>query len=508
MAGFIPDSLPPVSIFATSPTAPYGGRSYMSANAPVSPISISSPTDMLARPPTRTSGTYSSPFRPPNVHIEDALPHADNMKTSSSPTTISPSPAPRRAPSLRQKPNFRFFDRSSSARVAPSKHTRKRLVKKKLTQPIFEMMNPSEAQRSVAAEDDAAQLGLQLAEAVAAIQQGSTNVKLARASGYVARALDSPVEKEEEVEEYEQRPTKRWSNAPLLPELDFGSSSSQSNHLFDLEALEPPPKATIYISALTDKRSGSADEPNTSKNPSKLNYRCDIHAQNGASHYSVEQACQKVVTDSGGRILNSYFYPGGFLYTLPPNTPEPITSCQLPSLEAKIGMECWMAFSEAKLDGLRLHPPGSGLGSDRPVATSEMERGLKSREKNKLRLVDAWVESDGVAMTVESSSSSIEKVTEKDDRERGCLSLKAAASGDANWTPSRKATLARSLETIRRRASVATRTLEDKSTPSKAAHSPGKSSDNRFTVVLDASDSDSGSGAEEWESVQSEFDGR
>lgn len=509
----------------------------MSTTAPVSPISTSSPNNMLARLSTRFSGTYSSPFRtsdtptirydarPPTArpdpasadcHIEDSLPYADKMKSSPSPpTTISPSPLPRRAPSIRQKTNFRFFDRSASARVAPSKAKRKRLVKKSLSQPTFEIINPSEAKRNVAAEDDAAQLGLQLAEAVAAIKQGSTNVKLARASEVDAtQALDTPAEEQEE--EYNQpppieaaqQPAKRWSNAPLLPELDFGSFSSESNHLLNLEALEPSPKATIYISALSDRRSGSVDVSNTSKNPSKLTYRCDIHAKNGASHHSVEQACQKVVTDAGGRILNSYFYPGGFLYSLPPNTVEPITSCQLPTLEAKIGVEGWTAFSEAKFDGLRLHPPGGRPCTDRPVATSEMEEGLKSREKNKLRLIDAWVESEGVAMAVQPSDNSIAKVTEQDDGERGCFSHKAAESDNANSTPSRKATLARSLETIRRRASVATRTLEDKSTSPKTAQSLGKSSDNRFTVVLDASDSDSGSGAEEWESVRSVFEGR
>jgi hypothetical protein len=494
---------------------------------------MSSPATFLARPLTRVSGTYlrlhppelpvvsddarPSAFRPDSVspafHIEDPLRYADKMKSSPSPpTTISPSPTPKCAPSARQKTKFPFFGRSASTHIASSKPQRKRLVKKSLSQPTFEIVNPSRARPNEIAEVEAAQLGLQLAEAVAAIEQGSSNVKLARASDDDARSsLNKPEEKEKEEPDLprssdaEQPQTKRWSHAPLLPELDFGSFSSTSSQFFDPKPHEPPSKATINVSALSDIRSGSASEKYTSKDPSKLTYRCDIQAQHGASHRSVEQACQKVVTNAGGRILNSYFYPGGFLYSLPTEIPEPITSCELPTLEAKIGVEEWTAFPAPGFNGLRMHPPEGRLGTERPVAMSEMEEALKSRQNNDLERVDEWVHSEGVAITMGLMDEDSRKKTVKGDKEGSGTTHKAVEIGVADATPLHKATLARSLETIRRRASEATRTITGDSSPPKKDQSPGNCSDNRYTVVLNASGSDSESGAEEWESVRSEL---
>jgi hypothetical protein len=386
-------------------------------------------------------------------------------------------------------------------------------MKKSLSQPTFEIVNPSRAIPNRIAEVEAEQLGLQLAEAVAAIEQGSSNVRLARASNDDARSsLDKLEDKERKEPDHPQssdteRPqTKRWSHAPLLPELDFGSFSSTSSQFFDPKTQEPPPKATINVSALSDIIYGSASEKYTSKDPSKLTYRCDIQAQNGASFRSVEQACQKVVTNAGGRILNSYFYPGGFLYSLPTEIPEPITSCELPTLEAKIGVEGWTAFPAPGFNGLRMHPPDGRLGTERLVAMSEMEEALKSRQNNDLQRVDAWVHSEGVATTMGLVDEDSGKTTVKGDEQGSGTTHKAVEIGVADATPSSRATLARSLETIRRRASEATRTIKGDSSPPKKDQSPGTCSDDRYTVVLDAPGSDSESGAEEWESVRSELD--
>jgi hypothetical protein len=74
-------------------------------------------------------------------------------------------------------------------------------------------------------------------------------------------------------------------------------------------------------------------------------------------------------------------------------------------------------------------------------------------------------------------------------------------------TPLRKATLTKSLETIRQRA---IHTVESSPTTSDNVQSPGNSNSRRYTVLLNAidsdSDSDSDSGAEEWESVRSALD--
>jgi hypothetical protein len=94
----------------------------------------------------------------------------------------------------------------------------------------------------------------------------------------------------------------------------------------------------------------------------------------------------------------------------------------------------------------------------------------------------------------------------KGDEQGSGTTHKAVEIGVADATPIRKATLARSLKTIRRRASEATRTITGDSSPPKKDQSPGNISDNRYTVVLDGSGSDSESGAEEWESVRSELD--
>jgi len=222
--------------------------------------------------------------------------------------------------------------------------------------------------------------------------------------------------------------------------------------------------------------------------------------------------------------LDSYFFPGGFLYSLPLGIPEPITTCENPSLEAKIGVEAWASFSEPRFDGLRLHPPGGQLGGNRPVTgpTNEMLEDLKARGKGVLRSVDAWVESQvgsQVKSQVESergpeknqSSDEHSETKTYHDGDKGRTAHHAVEDDDSTvtCTPPRKMALVKSLELLRR-VSGATRTVEDNSTSSKTAQSPGAKSENRFTVIMDRSESDSGSdsesGAEEWESVLSEFE--
>lgn len=510
----------------------YQTQSHRYAN---SPVSTTSPTSILPRPRTRAfeskipkphlpeTPTSRYEVRPSSVeansaetkrHIEYVLP--DDKSTPSSTTTKSASPTPKRAPSSKQKSNFNIFGRSTSARDTASKPKEpKKLVKKSVSQPHFEIVNPRKETDSKALGIEAARLGLQLEEAAAAIEQGATNVTFARSPSAVATpAPKRPVVKEKQVApasiSKEQRETKRWSNAPMLPELDFGSFSSQSDHLFEPENHAPRPKATILVSILVDIRTNSKSAQATSKPPSRLTYRCDIHAHNGASHSSVEKACQDLVKSAGGKLLNSYFFPGGFLYSLPLGTPEPITTCDNPLLEAKIGVEAWTAFAEPRFDGLRLHPPGGQLGGDRQVtsSTNEISEGLKTRGKGILRSVDAWVESQVESQGGPKGPSDGYSETKTDhggDKSRTAHHAAADDNSTVTCTPPRKVTLVKSLELLRR-VSGAIRTVEDNSIPSKAAQSPGTKSENRYTVIVDTSESDSGSGAEEWESVLSEFE--
>ena len=530
MAGFIPDSLPLVTILPRSSMSPYQSLSHRSTNSHISTIS---PISVMPRPRARASGSISSnphppetPTRPVEVrpssveadsadtkrHIEYVLP--DDKSTLSPTTAKSPSPAPKRALSSKQKPNFNIFGRSTSARDTASKPKKhKKLVKKSISQPTFEILNPRKVRDDKTLGVEAAQLGLQLEEAVAAIERGSTNVALARAPSVVAKSvpMGSIVKKEESARSSistEQRETKRWSNAPILPELDFGSSSSESDQLFDLETHKQRPKATILVSILVDKLTNFSNSDATNKSTSKLTYRCDIHAEDGASHSSIETECQRLVTSVGGRLLNSYFCPGGFFYTLPLGTPEPITACDIPLLEAKIGVEAWTAFAEPQFNGLGLHPPEGRLGGDRPARgpTNEMLEGLKVREKNVSRSIDAWVESQSGAAR-QGLSDGYSGTKTHDNAEEGSTTHAAAELDDSTvtCTPPRKVALVKSLELFRR-VSGATRTIEDTSTSSKTAQSPAAKSENRFTVIMNTSESDSGSGAEEWESVLSEFE--
>ena len=519
MAGFIPDSLPPVTILSGSPTSPYRSCSHRIAT---SPIPTSSPISMLPRLRTKISGSNSSKSHPPETstasdgarsslvepdsatptrHIEYPVPDGDDTKTIPSPTTTkSPSPAPARTLSSKQKANSNFFGSSTSARVAPSRPKKRKKLDDK----------------ALAAE--AAQLGLQLQEAVTAIEQGYTNVELARAPNNITPVSTKPGVRRrvparvsirdsgDTPSSTEDRETKRWSNAPLLPELDFGSSPSKPDRLFDPETHRPHPKATISVSILVDTKSKSNNAACTSDSPSKLTYRCDIHAQDGASHSSIEKACQDLVTGVGGRLLNSYFYPGGFLYRIPPGTPEPITTCELPSLEAKIDVEGWTAFSEPRFDGLRLHPLGGRLGGDRPVATiDEMADGLKARENHGLKPVDSWVESQGGVLRQRPSEGHNTTGTDNGKGEAGDITYQAVEVDDSP-APTHRVKLVKSLELLKRRVSGATRTVENNSNSSKTAQSPGTTSSNRYTVIMDTSESDSGSGAEEWESVRSELE--
>lgn len=444
-------------------------------------------------------------------HIEYALP--DDKSTPSPTTTKSTSPTPKRAPSSKHKSNFNIFGRNASARDTGSKpKKRKKLIKKSISQPTLDIVNPRKETDNKALGVEAARLGLQLEEAVAAIEQGATDVRLARMPSAVA----TPVPKRlvvKEKQDKEQRETKRWSNAPMLPELDFGSISSQSDHLFEPEIHKPRPKATILVSILVDALTNSKIAHATSKTPSRLTYHCDIHAHDGASHSSVEKACQDLVKSAGGQLLNSYFFPGGFLYSLPLATPEPITTCGNPLLEAKIGVEAWTAFAEPRFDGLRLHPPEGRLGGDRPPIslTNEMLEGLEARGKGISRSVDAWVESqagsqvDRPERNGPSDEHSETKTYHGGDKSRTAHHAGADDDSTVTCTPPHKVTLVKSLELLRR-VSGATRTVEDNSISSKTAQSPGTKSENRYTVIVDTSESDSGSGAEEWESVLSEFE--
>lgn len=491
---------------------------------------------MVSRSQPRPSGTWSFRTEPhdhpdlpfvtsPTIRSSHPLPHIGRVNPSrDSEETTPPKPAPERTSSV-LKTNPRFFNRGNSLRDAHSKDKRKKLVKKSLSQPTFEMLNPTRVRSDAAEEAKATQLDEQLAELIAEIEQETAGEdKNLTFTSNTPLGLTTWTEKEKQFapprksylrptpEDEERRAARHWSQVPLLPELDFNSSGSESSLLFDPETHSPPPSATVHISTMVSMNMGSIDLKHTSSDPDKLTYRCDIHAENGASHRAVEEACQEVVTNAGGRILDSYFYPGGFLCSLPPGILEPLTTCELPMHAARIEVNGWTAFPQAKLNGLAMHPPSGKLGGERPWSLSTMDEGLNLRRDTGVDLVDAWTKSEGVALIVDPPAPAEKREEAKHEKE-GVENKTYKAPETPITTPTRKPALMKSLETLRRRAarSISGISPPPLPIPFSAKKSPGPSNENRYTVVLDRSmsrsegEGESGSGAEDWESVRSEL---
>lgn len=345
----------------------------------------------------------------------------------------------------------------------------------------------------------------------------------------------------------EAKQMKRWSRAPILPELDFASSSSSSesessssllsNH--GISALGSPPTSKPSAATATDAiatliSSSPFTAITTTSDPtnspiSTQTYRVDIQAPSSASYQSIESTCQELVLKAGGRIINAYYYFGGFLYSLPANTVSPIRTCELPAHEVKVQVSKWAAFPEPKFNGLKMHPPGRvknrQLGG--PVAksgegkTRTLHRKGSSRHMNLKKLV----ESEGVSMVVEGSEHDKENAPDGKQEEVG----KAAENGAANDShdsasvaskntvkgkclPNIGSTLklksVKSQELLRRVGSRAGGSVSQLASPSslQSTHSNASHATQRFTVVASSvDDSDDESGAEEWESVRSEL---
>jgi hypothetical protein len=376
--------------------------------------------------------------------------------------------------------------------------------------------NTAKAERAVVA----AELGMQLADAVAEMETSAgvldadgTSVAVASTDGY----------DEAEVDNEDRKQIKRWSRAPLLPDFDFSSTSSSSNPLFDSMTDEPitqdsgsPAEPTETTSVASDLRQ-AATQARTAKtlastDASKPTYRCSIYARNSASHIAVERACCEIITEAGGHILDSFSFPGGFMFWIPPHVPEPIVTCELPARGVKIELGKWSEFPLPVFDGLKMHPPSTNFKDEWLVTHSEAaqvkaaER-LRGESKTEKRVQTwngallAWEKSKGKQGqgmpkrrdTLKESSTSSKVATEERHR---CL----PASRDTGIS------LVGGLETVRRCGHEENASIENMSfTPRNAKHCRGNS-EHHFTVVSDVASGDE-SGGEEWESVRSELDG-
>ncbi|KAK5124737.1 hypothetical protein LTR85_001450 [Meristemomyces frigidus] len=86
--------------------------------------------------------------------------------------------------------------------------------------------------------------------------------------------------------------------------------------------------------------------------------QCDIHAHNGAASRSAEERCKQSVIEGGGKVIDEFTYPGGFLYQMPPNTPNPIQPGNEIESGGHIDVSPWTHFPRALFNGLKLTPYG------------------------------------------------------------------------------------------------------------------------------------------------------
>jgi hypothetical protein len=393
-----------------------------------------------------------------------------------------------------------------------------------MSQPTFVMVSPNTARAERAAmEIGAAELGLQLADAVAEMEVEP--VKVLEADGTLVAAVWTDADNGTEVDDENSKQTKRWSRAPLLPDFDFSSASSNSNPLFDSmpkeEAITQNPKSANEpaetTSIVSDLRHAAAQAQNTTKlasaDASKSTYRCSIHAQNGASHLTVERACCEIVTEAGGRVLDSYSFPGGFMFWLPSNVPAPITSCDLPARGVKIELERWSEFPLPNFDGLRLNPPSRTFNEEwlavhSEAAQVEADERLRG-ESNAQKRVQTW---NNALTAWEKSKGKQDQGTPKRHNtvKESFLGGTGATEESRRCLPAshrNTISLVGSLGTIRRCGHEESGAIENVSFTPKSAKASQGNSEHRFTVVSDGPDSEDESGGEEWESVRSEVDG-
>ncbi|TKA26463.1 hypothetical protein B0A50_05300 [Salinomyces thailandicus] len=86
---------------------------------------------------------------------------------------------------------------------------------------------------------------------------------------------------------------------------------------------------------------------------------CDIHAISSDDFGTTFAACRQLVLQVGGRILDDFAYPGGFLYQLPPGTASPLTNGKQTACGGSISIALWTPFPRALFNGLKLAPYGS-----------------------------------------------------------------------------------------------------------------------------------------------------
>lgn len=490
-------------------------RSRKPKHSPESPspsldIALTSPSSgMSDTPPTYTTAMDSTPLSQVTTSLF-------------SQPSVTPPALSKETPTLRHNPSFLLFRHPASETPSVPKAKRNKLIWKRCSEPSFDIVTPSQVQTKEATNAEASQSEGKVQGGVASLTReldGMTTTAVASQAG-VQPDINSNVHADKDpapnAEHKGKNPspdttsspqTKRWSHAPLLPELNFGATSTDSNPLFNPATHESPPEARINLSILPSAAHSNA--PPNSTDPSKLAYRCDVHASDSTSQLTIEHACQELVRSAGGTILDSYFYPGGFLYTLPPGIREPLGTCEIPVPGARITVQNCQCFPEPRFDGLRMHPVGGMLGDDsRSPRKNGLAGKLSKRRKMENLRVQKWAANEEMKAKMakteaEKGQHSDREVKSEAENGTGLEKKQPLKSIPENGGISLSSF--RSFGKLCRGGSEEANVEPNKPTTPTSTHSNQEYNEKRFAIVAAPSVSDDDSGAEEWESVQSEL---
>ncbi|KAK4546766.1 hypothetical protein LTR36_001498 [Oleoguttula mirabilis] len=135
-------------------------------------------------------------------------------------------------------------------------------------------------------------------------------------------------------------------------------SSQQRNKLVERSATVGSQQVVKHTQLV---KTSAVEQAGTKYDDGAESYRCDIHnTANGAAFRTADSACKHAVLDAGGTIIDDFAYIGGFLYQMPPHTPNPLRSGSnaTESGGGHIDITPWTHFPRAMFNGLKLTPYG------------------------------------------------------------------------------------------------------------------------------------------------------
>lgn len=86
--------------------------------------------------------------------------------------------------------------------------------------------------------------------------------------------------------------------------------------------------------------------------------QCDILAASGEDFTKAEAECKQIILEAGGKLIDEFIYPGGFLYQISPGTNNPLQCGDEIVGGGYIQIADWAQFPRPRFNGLRLAPYG------------------------------------------------------------------------------------------------------------------------------------------------------